>query len=396
MAEWPNAPHSKCGWGEIPSQVQILYPPPSLAEASYGGRSPQVNRKGKQISKKYMSLNSSIVKIVKKVMPAVVSIVISENIESIPKQLINLRLKKKLKRYTDTFGDIEVGGGSGFIVDESGIVLTNKHIVIDSKAKYEIIVDGGQKYKAEILARDPINDIAILKIAGLNSNEKFPIAELGDSDELELGEPVAAFGNVLGIFRNTVSSGIISGLLRSISARVDFNSLSQEMRGLIQTDAAINPGNSGGPLVNEKGRIIGINTVAVFGAENIGLAIPINVVKKDLADLKEFGRIKQPLLGVRYASINENIRNKFNLLCDYGALIINEGPNRPGVVPNSPADLAGLKEGDVILSINAEKITPEKIIADFLEKYSAGDALTLKVLRGKKEFETKAVLAERK
>ncbi|MEK7481860.1 MAG: trypsin-like peptidase domain-containing protein [Patescibacteria group bacterium] len=343
-----------------------------------------------------MSLNSSIVKIVKKVMPAVVSIVISENIESIPKQLINLRLKKKLKRYTDTFGDIEVGGGSGFIVDESGIVLTNKHIVIDSKAKYEIIVDGGQKYKAEILARDPINDIAILKIAGLNSNEKFPIAELGDSDELELGEPVAAFGNVLGIFRNTVSSGIISGLLRSISARVDFNSLSQEMRGLIQTDAAINPGNSGGPLVNEKGRIIGINTVAVFGAENIGLAIPINVVKKDLADLKEFGRIKQPLLGVRYASINENIRNKFNLLCDYGALIINEGPNRPGVVPNSPADLAGLKEGDVILSINAEKITPEKIIADFLEKYSAGDALTLKVLRGKKEFETKAVLAERK
>lgn len=327
-------------------------------------------------------------------MPAVVSIVISENIESIPKQLINLRLKKKLKRFTDSFGDVEVGGGSGFIVDESGIVLTNKHIVTDSKAKYEIIVDAGQKYKAEILARDPINDIAILKIS--NSNEKFPIAELGNSDELELGEPVAAFGNVLGIFRNTVSSGIISGLLRSISARVDFNSLSQEMRGLIQTDAAINPGNSGGPLVDEKGRVIGINTVAVFGAENIGLAIPINVVKKDLADLKEFGRIRQPLLGIRYASINENIKNKFNLLCDYGALIINEGPNRPGIVPDSPADLAGLKEGDVILSINAEKITPEKIIADFLEKYSAGDTLTLKVLRGKKEFETKATLAERK
>lgn len=341
-----------------------------------------------------MALNSSIVKIVKKVMPAVVSIVISENIESIPKQLINLRLKKKIKKFADAFGNVEVGGGSGFIVDESGIVLTNKHIITDPKAKYEIIINGGQKYKAEILARDPINDIAILKITCLN--EKFPIMELGDSDELELGEPVAAFGNVLGIFRNTVSSGIISGLLRSISARVDFNSLSQEMRGLIQTDAAINPGNSGGPLVDEKGRVIGINTVAVFGAENIGLAIPINVVKKDLADLKEFGRIRQPLLGVRYASVNENIRNKFNLLYDYGALIINEGPNRPGVVPDSPADLAGIKEGDVILSINAEKITPEKIIADFLEKYSAGDTLTLKVLRGKKEFETKTTLAERK
>lgn len=343
-----------------------------------------------------MALNYSIVKIVKKVIPAVVSIVVSENIESIPRRLINLRLKKKLRKFTDSFGNVEVGGGSGFIIDESGIVLTNKHIITDPKAKYEIIVDDGQKYKAEILARDPINDIAILKIVDLNFNEKFPIVELGDSDELELGEPVAAFGNVLGIFRNTVSSGIISGLLRSISARVDFNSFSQEMRGLIQTDAAINPGNSGGPLIDEKGRVIGINTVTVFGAENIGLAIPINVIKKDLADLKKFGRIRQPLLGVRYISINENIRNKFNLLRDYGALIMNEGPHRPGIISNSPADLAGLKEGDIILSINSEKITPEKIIADFLEKYSAGDTLTLKVLRGKKEFEVKATLAERK
>ena len=339
-------------------------------------------------------------------MPAVVSIVISENIDSIPKQLLNLRLKKKLKNLTDSFGNIEVGGGSGFIIDESGVVLTNKHVIADSKAKYEIIVDNGQKYKAEVLARDPINDIAILKISNRNPPypptggggqiSKFPTIKLGDSDKLELGEQVVAFGNVLGIFKNTVSSGIISGLSRTISARVDFNSSSQEMRGLIQTDAAINPGNSGGPLINEKGEVIGINTVTVAGAENIGLAIPINIVKKDIDDLKKFGRIRQPLLGVRYASINENIKNKFNLPCDYGALIINEGPHQPGVVPDSPADLAGLKEGDVILSINAEKITPEKIIADFLEKYSAGDALALKVLRGKKEFEVKVTLAERK
>src|SRR3990170_8752682 len=344
--------------------------------------------------KLFMNLNSSVVKIVKKAMPAVVSIVISENINSIPKQLLNLRLKKKLKNLTDSFGNIEVGGGSGFIIDESGVILTNKHVIADSKAKYEIIVDGGQKYKAEVLARDPINDIAILRI--IEPRGKFPTVKLGDSDKLELGEQVVAFGNVLGIFKNTVSSGIISGLSRTISARVDFNSSSQEMRGLIQTDAAINPGNSGGPLINEKGEVIGINTVTVAGAENIGLAIPINIVKKDLDDLKKFGRIRQLLLGVRYASINENIKNKFNLLCDYGALIINEGPHQPGVVPDSPADLAGLKEGDVILSINAEKITPEKIIADFLEKYSAGDALALKILRGKKEFEVKVTLAERK
>jgi len=327
-------------------------------------------------------------------MPAVVSIVISENINSIPKQLLNLRLKKKLKNLTDSFGNIEVGGGSGFIIDESGVILTNKHVIADSKAKYEIIVDGGQKYKAEVLARDPINDIAILRI--IEPRGKFPTVKLGDSGNLELGEPVVAFGNVLGIFKNTVSSGIISGLSRTISARVDFNSSSQEMRGLIQTDAAINPGNSGGPLINEKSEVIGINTVTVAGAENIGLAIPINIVKKDLDDLKKFGRIRQPLLGVRYVPINENIKNKFNLLYDYGALIINEGPHQPGVVPDSPADLAGLKEGDVILSINAEKITPEKIIADFLEKYSAGDALALKILRGKKEFEVKVTLAERK
>src|SRR3989344_8277622 len=160
----------------------------------------------------------------------------------------------------DAHGRVQIGGGSGFIVDPNGIILTNKHVIADPNAEYTIVTFDNKKYPAVILGRDPVDDVAILKIEAKN----LPTIPLGESEHIELGQADLAIGNALGIFQNTVSSGIISGLSRSIAAKADQESPVQEMRGLLQTDAAINPGNSGGPLVNMNGEAIGINAAIVF------------------------------------------------------------------------------------------------------------------------------------
>ncbi len=216
-------------------------------------------------------------------MPAVVSIIVSENISEFPQKLISQKDRKKLKKIANHDGDIEIGGGSGFIIDKTGVILTNKHIISDPDADYTIITSDGAKHKAKILEGKKDNDIAILKI--FKSRKKIFAVKLGNSDKIQLGETVLAFGNAYG-FKNTVSEGIVSGLSRTISAKTEFDLPARKMRHLIQTDAAINPGNSGGPLVNTKGEVIGINTVSLINAESIGLAIPINFAKKDLMKLR--------------------------------------------------------------------------------------------------------------
>lgn len=344
-----------------------------------------------------------MVKTIKKVMPAVVSIAIAKHLEDlekeIPKELYpflpggptgpHLEIPESL---IDKRGMVQIGGGSGFIVDESGIILTNKHVVGDSKAEYTVIANDGKKFPATILSRDPINDVAIIKIAATN----LPAIKLGDAAKLELGESVIAIGNALGMFKNTVSLGIVSGLSRSISAQADPDSPPQEMRGLIQTDAAINPGNSGGPLVSLDGLAIGINAAIVFGAQNIGFAIPINAAKRDLEDIKKYGRIRRPLLGVRYMMVDENLKDKMKLPVSYGALIIGESQHDHGVVPGSPADKAGLKERDIVLEFNSSKLDRDHPIQDFLEKMDVGERVELLVLRGDKKLKVKLVLSERK
>ncbi len=292
----------------------------------------------------------------------------------------------------DARGMVQVGGGSGFIADPGGVILTNKHVISDIEAEYTVLTNDGKKYPAKILARDPIDDVAILKIEA----ENLPIAILGDSSKMELGDDVLAIGNALGLFRNTVSKGIVSGLSRSISAKPDPKEPVQELRGLIQTDAAINPGNSGGPLINLNGEVIGINAAIVFGAQNVGFAIPINAAKRDLADVKKFGRVRRPLLGLRYINIDENLQQKMNLPVNYGALVAGKGQHHEAVVPNTPASVAGLKEKDIVLECNGAKITMDKTIQDFLEELSVGDALMMKVMRGDKMLDMKVVLAERK
>ena len=344
---------------------------------------------------------SQIVSTIKKVMPAVVSIVISKSLEAIEKEIPPEVLPflpfgqphlNVPEEEIDAHGMVKIGGGSGFIVDPSGVILTNKHVVADPKAEYTVVTHDDKKYEAEVLARDPIDDVAILKIKGNN----LPSVELGESTDLDLGETVVAIGNALGIFKNTVSSGIISGLSRSIRAATNPMMPAQELRGLIQTDAAINPGNSGGPLVNLDGKAIGINSAIVFGAQNLGFAIPINYAKRDLADVKKFGHIKRPLLGLRYIMVDEDMKAKNKTPVDYGAMVAGQSPHTPAIIPGSPAYKAGIKEKDIILECNGEKITASHTIQDILEEKDVDDILNLKVLRGKKTLDLEVKLTERK
>lgn len=343
-----------------------------------------------------------VVSVIKKVLPATVTIVVSRDYKDVQKEVLKSLpffvpgAQKKLKIPKDEIdenGMVKTGSGSGFIASPEGIVVSNRHVIGNHAGKYLVITSDGKKYDARVIARDPISDVAILKIEDHN---KFPVLKLGDSSKLELGETVLAAGNALGIFQNTVSSGIISGLARSIAAQVDFESPMQEIHGLIQTDAAINPGNSGGPLVNLKGEVIGINVAIIFGAQNIGFTLPINTVKKDLEDIKKFGHIRRPFLGVQYINITPEIKKHFKLAVDQGAVIMSGKPYTPAIIPNSPAHHAGIKEKDIILECDGEKITESKTLGDLLENRSVGDMLKMTVLRENKKFETKATLQERK
>jgi serine protease Do len=204
-----------------------------------------------------------------------------------------------------------------------------------------------------------------------------------------LGEPVITIGNVLDEFQKTVSKGIISGLSRYVKADSNYKGI-LEYKGLVQTDAAINPGNSGGPLINLKGEVIGITTLAVSGVENIGLAIPINAVKKIIRDLKSFGAVKHVSLGVRYIIVDDNAKRMYNLSSNYGAFVIH-GSSQPGIIDGSLAHKYGIKEGDIILEFNGSRIDHKHPISDYLKDICLGDSIKLKILRDQKEILLKIV-----
>ncbi len=286
----------------------------------------------------------------------------------------------------------EVSSGSGFIVDSRGFIVTNKHVVSDSEAEYTVLTNDEKKYKASIIAVDPGEDLAVLKI---EADNLIPL-KLGDSSKIEIGETVIAIGNALGEFKNTVSVGVVSGLYRTIEAS-DFSGNTQILNDVIQTDAAINRGNSGGPLLNLKGEVIGVNVAMVSGAQNIGFAIPINKIKNSLNQAIETGEIKIPFLGIRYVLVNSQIKEEKNLKYDYGALIVKgEGKNDYAIEPGSPAEKANLKEGDIILEIDGKKINEKNNLANLIRDYKVGDVVTLKVARGDEVFEVKVTLIERK
>lgn len=282
----------------------------------------------------------------------------------------------------------EVGGGSGFILDKSGLIVTNKHVVADTKAEYTVLTNDGKKHDATVLARDPVLDLAIIKInaSGLSA------LKLGDSGAIKLGQAVIAIGNALGEFRNTVSVGVVSGLSRNITA--GGGGSQQSIEGVIQTDAAINPGNSGGPLLNLRGEVIGINTAVAIGAQNIGFAIPINQAKRAINSVSKHGRIITPYLGIRYLILNEERAKKEKIDVTNGALVRGD-ESGPAVEKNSPASKAGVLAEDIIIEINGVQINEKRSLQSIVQEYQVGDALRLKILRSGKEITLSATLEEK-
>lgn len=289
----------------------------------------------------------------------------------------------------DVFGRVfeSKGGGTGFIITADGLIVTNKHVVDDESATYTVFTSNGDAHEAKVLAKDPLNDLAVLKIEA----SSLPVLELGDSDNLKIGQHVVAIGNALGEFSNSVTTGVISAKERQIQAQAG-RGVVENLSGLLQTDAAINPGNSGGPLVNLAGQVIGINTAVAGGAENIGFAIPINVVKKAIESVKSTGEIKRPQMGVRYVPITKEFAKLNQLPVDHGVLLVRGSDvGQLAVVPGSPADKAGLEEGDIITEISGENIDENHPLLALLAKHEIGETVALTVL---KDGETKKLELE--
>lgn len=278
--------------------------------------------------------------------------------------------------------------GTGFIVSSDGLIITNKHVVSNTEAKYKVITKDGKEYEAKQISRDPSNDIAIVKIdtEPVEGQALQPV-ELGDSSNLKVGQFVIAIGTALGEFRHTVTTGVISGLGRGITAGTSFQGYVEELDNIIQTDAAINPGNSGGPLLNSAGQVIGVNVAVAQGAQNIGFALPINTVKDALNQFKTTGSFPaKAYLGVEYQMITKQSAILNSL--PQGAYVVN-------VVANSPAESAGIKPEDVIVKIDGKEIKEEKGgLATLITKYKAGETVGLEIWRDSETLKLRATLSE--
>lgn len=284
----------------------------------------------------------------------------------------------------------EVGGGSGFIVSNDGLIVTNNHVVSDDTARYSVLLNDGTIYTVDVLARDSDLDIAVLKI-----NQPIDTAlsylEFGDSSKLRLGQTVVAIGNALAEFQNSVSVGVVSGLSRSIVASDEWGR-SEQLDQVIQTDAAINPGNSGGPLLNLDGEVVGVNVATSRGADNIGFALPVEVVKNAVDSVKQYGEIVRPYIGVRYAIVTPRLVKTNNLPVDYGVLVVRgQSDSEPAVAVGSPAEKAGITEGDVILSVDGEELR-DKDLSAVLRSKKVGQTISLKIFRDGEEKEVSVTL----
>lgn len=295
-------------------------------------------------------------------------------------------------RRTNMLGQNTSGSaaGTGVIVSSDGYILTNKH-VIEGASKVNVIMDNGTRYTdVEVAGTDPLNDIVFLKI---NDVKDLPTAKLGDSKTVSVGQQVVAIGNALGQYKNTVTSGIISGIGRSIRATNSDQSMSESLSDMIQTDAAINSGNSGGPLVNAAGEVIGINTATSAGADGIGFAIPISSVKGMLNTLIETGVAKRAYMGVYYMNITPDIAKQYNLPVDTGAYVYHP-ENFSALLADGPAGKAGLKDKDIITAINGVKVGASSSVASILGEYKPGDTVQLAVNRGGQEIAINVTLGE--
>ncbi len=312
---------------------------------------------------------SSIASVAEKVGPSVVSIVTQTRTNSY---------------YGSTSGE---AAGTGIIVSKNGYVMTNNH-VLEGATSVSVVDSTGELYEdATIIGRDPLNDIAFIKI---KSDKEFTAAALGNSSTIRTGQQVVAIGNALGQYSNTVTSGIISGTGRPITADTGSGD-TETLTDLIQTDASINPGNSGGPLVNMAGQVIGINTAIVEDANGIGFAIPVNATKGVLAGVLDTGKVSRAYLGVNYLTITPDVAREYKLDVNSGAYVYASSSSSP-VASGSPAEKAGLKSGDIITKINSETVGKDGSLSSILGEYRPGDKLTITYLRDGKEQTTTVTL----
>lgn len=300
-----------------------------------------------------------VVKVVDDSMPSVVTIAVS-------KVSFNRR---------DGVVDESSNIGSGFIVDPSGLIVTNQHVVANRAVEYKVITHDGREYDVKNIATDDANDIALLEVEA----DGLPALELGDSDSVVVGQTVIAIGTPLGEYAGSVTKGVVSGLDRSVkTGSQSFFGTAKTYEDVIQTDASVNPGNSGGPLLNTVGEVVGVNFATTSGADNISFALPINRVKQRISEYRKYGKFIKGYLGIQYEVVYDNEFNPLVLVID-----VEEG---------SPADKAGIQRRDLIVEINGEEI--EGSFVSRLQTYKPGDKIALTIVRGDEEIVVNVVLGE--
>ncbi len=329
------------------------------------------------IERKILTEESAVIDVAEKVSPSVVTV----TIKTPSRRVLEFNPFEGFRSRIE--GGTPQDIGSGFIVSSDGLIITNKHVVSQENVEYKVVTKDGKEYSVEEIKKDPVNDVAIIRI---NASGLKPV-ELGDSENLKVGQFVIAIGTALGEFRHTVTTGVISGLGRGIVAGSAFEGYVERIDDVIQTDAAINPGNSGGPLLNSAGQVIGVNVAVAQGAENIGFAIPIKVVKEGLDQFNKTGQFaSKPFLGVRYQMISKQTA----ILNDVpqGAYVVD-------VVMGSPAQSAGIKIDDIITEFNGQKVDDsENGLANEIGKYKAGDRVKIKLWRNGETLEVEATLSD--
>ncbi len=322
----------------------------------------------KEETKTIVKEESAIIDVVDKVSSSVVAIGVSRRVVN-PFDPFSIP-----KREDSTIG-------TGFVVSEKGVIVTNKHVVADRGTKYTVVTRDGQKLDVKKIYRDPTLDLALVQI---DATSLKPL-ELGDSSKLKVGQTAIAIGNALGRFTNTVTSGIISGLGRKVIAGDPFSGEAENLDNLIQTDAAINPGNSGGPLLDLAGKVVGVNVATTEGAQNIGFAVSINTVKPIVDQFLSNGSISRPYLGIRYRFISKDIA------------ILNEVPQGAyiqEVIEGGPADKARIEVGDIITKINGQVVDGENKVSEIIGKGKVGDKIELTVWRDGKNLNLAASLED--
>jgi serine protease Do len=365
-----------------------------VADRTWIRKSSQTLLKSNEVTNTVVSEENMVVAAAEKIGPAVVTIGISKT------QMVGI---PQFDPFSDPFGffrqnqggsgqqkQINEDIGSGFIISKEGLIVTNKHVVSDTEAGYRVITSDDREFTVQKIYRDPANDLAILKIdPNASAGASLVAVEMGDSSKLKVGQYVIAIGTALGEFRHTVTQGVVSGLGRGITAGSPFEGSVERLDNVIQTDAAINPGNSGGPLVNSAGQVIGVNTAVSQQGQNIGFAIPINVVKDAIDNFNKTGQFSRPYLGVRYRVLDLKTAMQYD---------VPQGAYVQEVISGSPAEKGGIQAGDIITKADGKKLTEtgDSSLSNIISGHKVGDKLAIEYWRDNKTQNVNMTLEEAK